>query len=86
MPTVFTVDAHAGGEPCRVVIGGVNPLKGSDLEKQRSDFQSRFDWLRSGLMREPRGRGSSYVTGVHQWVFNDSDPLKLGFSLKEGIQ
>ncbi len=60
MPTVFTVDAHAGGEPCRVIVGGVHPLKGSDLGKQRSDFQSRFDWLRSGLMREPRGHANMF--------------------------
>ncbi len=53
--TFFCVDAHTCGNPVRVVAGGAPPLKGATASERRQDFLARFDWIRTGLMFEPRG-------------------------------
>ena len=53
--TFFCVDAHTCGNPVRVVAGGAPPLVGATMSKKRQDFLRRFDWIRTGLMFEPRG-------------------------------
>ena len=53
--TFFCVDAHTCGNPVRVVAGGAPPLKGVTASERRQDFLARFDWIRTGLMFEPRG-------------------------------
>jgi len=49
------IDSHTGGEPTRVVLAGAFELIGETMAERRSDFASRFDHLRAGLVREPRG-------------------------------
>lgn len=53
--TFFCIDAHACGNPVRVVAGGAPPLKGATASERRQDLLARFDWIRTGLMHEPRG-------------------------------
>ncbi len=53
--TFFCVDAHTCGNPVRVVAGGAPPLEGAKASERRQDFLARFDWIRTGLMFEPRG-------------------------------
>ena len=53
--TFFCVDAHACGNPVRVVAGGAPPLEGATASARRQDFMARYDWIRTGLMYEPRG-------------------------------
>jgi len=53
--TFFCVDAHTCGNPVRVVAGGAPPLHGATASERRHDFIERFDWIRTGLMYEPRG-------------------------------
>lgn len=60
MATVFSVDAHAAGEACRVVVGGVPFLPGTSLESQRQAFRERHDWIRTALMWEPRGHSHMF--------------------------
>ncbi len=51
----FCIDGHAAGNPVRLVAGGVPFLTGRTMSERRADFQRRFDWIRRGLMFEPRG-------------------------------
>ena len=51
----FCVDAHTCGNPVRVVAGGAPVLDGATASERRRDFMARFDWIRTGLMFEPRG-------------------------------
>ena len=51
---VSTIDSHTGGEPTRLVVGGI-PLRGENLLAQREYLRSNYDHLRAALMREPRG-------------------------------
>lgn len=49
------IDGHTAGNPVRLVIGGAPLLSGATMSERRQDFMARFDWIRTGLMFEPRG-------------------------------
>jgi 4-hydroxyproline epimerase len=54
--TFFCIDGHTCGNPVRVVAGGSIPqLTGDTMFARRQDFLERHDWIRTGLMFEPRG-------------------------------
>lgn len=53
--TFFCIDGHTCGNPVRLVAGGGPPLKGATMSERRQDFLARYDWIRTGLMFEPRG-------------------------------
>ena len=53
--TFFCVDAHTCGNPVRVVAGGGPVLSGKNMFERRQHFLEEFDWIRKGLMFEPRG-------------------------------
>lgn len=53
--TFFCVDAHTCGNPVRVVAGGGPNLTGANMSEKRQHFLKEFDWIRKGLMFEPRG-------------------------------
>ena len=51
----FCIDAHTSGNPVRVVAGGGPDLKGDTMNARREHFLAEYDWIRTGLMFEPRG-------------------------------
>src|SRR3982750_3826982 len=52
----FCIDAHPCGNPVRVVTGGSIPfLQGETMSEKRQHFLREYDWIRKGLMFEPRG-------------------------------
>jgi 4-hydroxyproline epimerase len=51
----FCVDAHTCGNPVRLVAGGGPHLTGANMSEKRQHFLREFDWIRKGLMFEPRG-------------------------------
>ncbi|WP_300519863.1 4-hydroxyproline epimerase [Aliiroseovarius sp.] len=53
--TFQCIDGHACGNPVRVVTGGAPMLKGATMLERRAHFLAEFDWIRTGLMFEPRG-------------------------------
>lgn len=53
--TFFCVDAHTCGNPVRLVAGGGPPLEGANIMEKRLHFLREYDWIRKGLMFEPRG-------------------------------
>lgn len=54
-PTILAVDAHAGGEPGRVIIGGVSDVPGDTMLAKRDHLAREGDHLRKLMLREPRG-------------------------------
>lgn len=53
---VFTcIDAHTCGNPVRVVAKGGPSLEGNTMSEKRQHFLREYDWIRKGLMFEPRG-------------------------------
>jgi 4-hydroxyproline epimerase len=53
--TFFCIDSHTCGCPVRVVAGGAPPLKGASASERRQNLLAEYDWVRTGLMFEPRG-------------------------------
>ena len=53
--TFMCVDSHTCGNPVRVVAGGGPRLVGASMSEYRQHFLAEFDWIRRGLMFEPRG-------------------------------
>lgn len=56
MKSIFKcIDAHTCGNPVRVVAEGGPTLHGSSMSEKRQHFLKEYDWIRKGLMFEPRG-------------------------------
>ncbi len=53
--TFFCIDGHTCGNPVRLVAGGAPPLLGATMLEKRAHFLAQYDWIRRGLMFEPRG-------------------------------
>ena len=51
----FCIDGHTCGNPVRLVAGGAPPLSGATMMEKRAHFLAEYDWIRTGLMFEPRG-------------------------------
>lgn len=51
----FCIDAHTCGNPVRLVAGGGPALLGHTMSEKRQHFLREYDWIRKGLMFEPRG-------------------------------
>jgi proline racemase len=52
---IQAVDAHACGEPGRVIVGGVLDVPGSTMFEKMQFLQNQADGLRKLMLREPRG-------------------------------
>jgi trans-L-3-hydroxyproline dehydratase len=57
---VTTIDAHAAGEPLRVITGGWPEIPGETILKRRQHAMQHHDGLRRALMLEPRGHADMY--------------------------
>ena len=53
--TFECIDAHTCGNPVRVIKSGGPALIGETMSDKRQHFLKEYDWIRKGLMFEPRG-------------------------------
>ena len=53
--TFTCIDGHTCGNPVRLVAGGGPLLDGATMMERRAHFLAEYDWIRTGLMFEPRG-------------------------------
>ncbi|MFD2725183.1 4-hydroxyproline epimerase [Hyunsoonleella rubra] len=53
--TFVCIDGHTCGNPVRVIKHGGPELIGANMSEKRQHFLKEFDWIRKGLMFEPRG-------------------------------
>jgi 4-hydroxyproline epimerase len=53
--TFHCFDAHTCGNPVRLVADGGPDLVGENMSEKRQYFLKEYDWIRKGLMFEPRG-------------------------------
>jgi len=67
---VDTVDYHTGGEPFRIIVGGVPPLEGATILERRRFAREHLDHVRRFLVYEPRGHADMY--GCHVVPPNDA--------------
>jgi proline racemase len=54
-PVIHAVDAHACGEPGRVIVGGDEDVPGQTMFDKMTWLQANRDDLRLRMLREPRG-------------------------------
>ena len=57
---IRTVDYHTGGEPFRIVTGGVPELQGRNVLERRRWAMANLDDVRKLLVHEPRGHADMY--------------------------
>jgi proline racemase len=57
---ITAVDYHTGGEPFRIVTGGVETPQGETILDRRRDALERLDHVRRFLVHEPRGHADMY--------------------------
>ena len=75
--TFFCIDAHTAGNPVRVVAGGGPPLHGTTMSEKRQHFLGDYDWIRTGLMFEPRGHDVMSGSILYQPMRDDTDAAIL---------
>ncbi len=71
--TFFCIDAHTAGNPVRVVAGGGPPLRGATMSEKRQHFIQDYDWIRTGLMFEPRGHDVMSGSILYAPIREDAD-------------
>lgn len=74
---ISTIEMHTGGEPLRVITGGLPPLEGGTVLEKRRYFKEHHDHLRTGLILEPRGHADMYGAVVTPSADADFDVFFL---------
>ena len=69
---MIAVDAHAGGEPGRVIVGGVEDVPGATMFEKMRHIATCHDDLRLRMLREPRG----YPAANCNLVLPPTDPRR----------
>ncbi len=80
---ITTLDAHAAGEPLRIITGGLPELEGDTILARRRCMQQRYDYIRRALMWEPRGHFNMYGCALTPPVTPEAD-LGVIFMHNEG--
>ena len=57
---IQTLDAHTAGEPLRIITNGLPEIPGANVLAKRRYFRENLDYIRTGLMWEPRGHADMY--------------------------
>jgi len=70
---IRTIDAHAEGEPLRVILDGMPEAVGTTILERRRHARETFDHLRTALMWEPRGHADMYGCIVTKAVTAGAD-------------
>jgi trans-L-3-hydroxyproline dehydratase len=70
---ISTIDAHAAGEPLRLITAGAPRLRGGTILERRAEMLAEHDWLRRALMWEPRGHADMYGAILTDPVTPDAD-------------
>lgn len=81
---ITTIDAHAAGEPLRIITTGLEEIPGNTILEKRRYAQRNLDYLRQGLMWEPRGHADMYGAILTEPVTPDAD-LGVFFLHNEGF-
>ena len=69
---IRTIDAHAAGEPLRLVVEGMPAPEGRTMLEKRAWAMKRLDHLRKALILEPRGHTDMYGALLTEPVARDS--------------
>src|SRR5579872_1507675 len=80
---ITAVDAHACGEPGRVITGGVLDVPGRTMFEKKMYLETRADHIRKQMLREPRG----YPAANCNLILPPSNPdADAGFVIMEQVE
>ncbi len=80
---VHAVDAHACGEPGRVIVGGVLDVPGKTMYDKMCHLRDHADGLRKRMLREPRG----YPAANCNLILPSSNPeADAGYVIMEQVE
>jgi proline racemase len=80
---IQAVDAHAAGEPGRVIVGGVLDVPGATMFEKMRHLETHGDALRRCMLREPRGYPGANCNVVLPPTHPDAD---AGFVIMEHVE
>src|SRR5437764_13181689 len=80
---ITTLDAHAAGEPLRIITSGLPDLPGATILERRRYMQEHLDHVRRALIWEPRGHYNMYGCVLTSPVTPEAD-LGVLFMHNEG--
>lgn len=80
---ITAVDAHAGGEPGRVITGGVVDVPGDTMFAKMQHLEEHRDGLRKLMLREPRGYPGLCCNIVLPATHPNAD---IGFVIMEQVE
>ena len=69
---IRTIDAHAAGEPLRLVADGLPSPEGATMLEKRAWAKKHIDHLRRSIMLEPRGHADMYGALLTEPVTEDA--------------
>ena len=70
---ITTFDIHTGGEPLRIITGGLPELPGDTILERRRYMRDHLDHIRTALMWEPRGHREMYGCIITPPVTKEAD-------------
>lgn len=70
---ITVIDSHTVGEPFRLATGGIPPIHGKTMPEKLAYFKENLDYLRTGMMYEPRGHADMFGGILTDPVNDDSD-------------
>jgi proline racemase len=82
-PRIEAVDAHAAGEPGRVIVGGVEDVPGESMFDKMTWLAEHHDDLRLRMLREPRGYPAANCNLVLPSNHPDAD---AGYVIMEQVE
>ena len=77
------MDAHACGEPGRVIVGGVPDVPGKTMFEKKTYLETHMDGLRKLMLREPRGYPASNCNLILPPTIPGAD---AGFVIMEQVE
>ncbi len=80
---ITAVDAHACGEPGRVITGGVLDVPGATMFEKKNYLETHMDDLRLRMLREPRGYPAANCNLILPPTHPDAD---AGFVIMEQVE
>ncbi len=82
-PVIEAVDAHAAGEPGRVIVGGVEGIPGATMFEAMTWLRANRDDVRLRMLREPRG----YPAANCNLILPSTDPAAdAGYVIMEQVE
>jgi proline racemase len=70
---IRTIDAHAAGEPLRLILDGFPAPEGRTMLEKRAWLKAHADDLRRAIMLEPRGHADMYGALLTEAVSPEAD-------------